>query len=83
MWEMIVVALSVVGLVAGWFNLNNNREAAVIVRIYNNNKIQHFGYATNVLFIVGAVYFGWLYYASFLLVSMPADFFVKRAIFSR
>ena len=83
MLEMIFVALSVVGMIACWYNLYQNKDTHIIVELYTNPKIWLACTAVTVIITATAVYFGWVVYAAFCAVSFPLDFAVKRVIFAR
>ena len=83
MLEMIFVVLGVIGCIASWYTLHQYKDNSGFVELCTNQKIVVGGIIATLVIAAIAVYFGWLYYAVICVVSIPLDFFVKRAIFAR
>ena len=83
MLEAIVVLFSVIGCFSTWYALYQMKENDFIADLHTNPQIRIVGTAVTVIITAIALYFGWMVYATICAVSIPLDFFVKRAIFVR
>ena len=83
MWEMFAVMFIVVGCIATWIWLNQNKTNAVIKEVYSNKSVLKAGVCTTLVVVAIAVYFGWYIYACVGITLSVIDIAIKRVIFAR
>ena len=83
MLEMIVVIFTVVGCIATWIWLNQNKTNTVIKEVYSNKSVLKAGITCTLVVVVVAAYCGWYTYACVGITLSAIDFLVKRVIFAR